>query len=261
MRFPNWLPSVVANYANHLLGQGGLDEESSNRLKRLCTDRGMENAWKSLRRNASDETVLCELLNFVLREPRFLPNWKVPALSHAKRRQSLLQIAKCGARMIAELERLGGGGHTPSAGLEELRSSMLRMGKLESISAKKVRDARLIVERAVSLYEFIGDWHEQDSAVEYLKRIVEAALLALEAPPSTGPRKLLAKNVGRTHYVREVDKFIQSKFGKSLPGAVAAIINTSLDLAEQQITEVLVRNIRPPVKKPSIRKITRKTLA
>jgi hypothetical protein len=56
--FPSWLPKSVADYVGKQLVDGGLDQESEARLKRLCSDPDMENVWRTLRRAATDQDMV-----------------------------------------------------------------------------------------------------------------------------------------------------------------------------------------------------------
>lgn len=243
--FPNWLPKTVADYVRKQLVGAALDNDSKARLIRLCSDPGMENAWRALQHAASDQAVLVEFLGFVLRESQFLPNPRTPSPSPAKLRKSFEKIVKLAASLIQELQQAASNGN-PDSGIEELRAALIRIAHSPRAQASTGEEfsGEKITATALTLYECLGADPDQPSLTEYLSWLDEAASLAINAPPPPGPRKLAAANVARTQYIRAVDDFILAQIGRYMPSIVATAINVALDLDEQQVTEAHVRNLR-----------------
>lgn len=263
VQFPTWLPELVALHAGNLLSGGSLGRDSTNRLTRLCTEPDMRRAWRALYRVAHDQGRLIKFLNVALNEVLFLPNSRNRLPLPKESRKSFGKIAKLSAALIKELQRVTSKGNKPESGIEELRDALLRIARhpREHVSATEISIRTDITSPALTLYELLGDDLDPSDVIDYLNHITAAALLAINAPPSTGLRKRGAATAARTQYIREIDNFLLVNFGKSMPSVVAATVNTSLDLHDNAVTEDLVRKLRPSSNspKPNSRKIPAKS--
>lgn len=259
VQFPSWLPKLVVVHAESLLSGGHLDKDSIERLTRICTAADMQKTWQVLDRAARDKTLLVKFLNFVLNEVFYLPNSSNQVPLPRESRKSFGKIANLSAALTKELQRLTSNRNKPESGIEELRAALLRIARLPraAVPVSKVAISPDITAKALTLYELLGDNPAPGDVIDYLNHIATAALLAVNAPPSTNLRKRRAASAARTQYIREIDNFLLLNFERSMPSVVAATINTSLDLHDKAVTEDLVRKIRPSSMraKPRFRKI------
>ena len=260
MQLPRWLPPPISEHAKRLLDGRGLDDESVRRLNRLCRDLEMKKVWAALCKAAPSQTILLEFLDFSLREARFLPDPQKPSISQANLRRSFERTAKLATLLLRELQKIDHGEETSNPGIEELRAALKRIALSPHAAAARFKKetAAKITSTALALHQLLADNFSQVSVSDCLEDLAAAAALAAAAPPSSAPRKATAENVARTHYIRAVDDFLRYEFRRSMPSAVAAIVNVCLDLGDEQVSESLVRSLRPLDSKSPVRRIARK---
>jgi len=238
VHFPAWLPAPIAKHAAQLLGSGAFEQDPKGRarLVRLACDPGMQTVWKALSRAASDDTALVDFLDQVRLHPTVLgPPLPSSGLSPAQQRSAFKRIARLAHRLLHELQQLGGSTNSAQSGLALLE------GALGRAERKALFESSGGAFPLLSLPVFAEDDEDPPSPVEVLTLLARSAELAASAPPPPGPRKLKARSAPRTAYIQDISSFVQRRFRKPLPSAVAATISVSLEDAE--VTEDLVRKL------------------
>jgi hypothetical protein len=241
MRFPTWLPQIVADHATRLIGSGGLNAQMAERLERLTTAVGMKAVWPALAKCASQPQDLVDYLEYVrlhytLMGPGF---WgKVPARS--TQREALKRIAKLSKELIKELEAIGGTGLATLDGL---------LKQLATHSYAQPKKSQTFV-RAFSPNQTPAGLPRVTGIKNVLESLIQAAESAQQTPPR-GPRKLKAKSADRTAYIQDLSRYVKKHFAKPLNEAVANTVNASLNLHDKPVTESLVRQLTCPTRKIS----------
>lgn len=184
MRFPPWLPQIVADHATQLIDSGGLGEKMTERLKRLTTDAGMRAAWTALATYAPQPQHLVDYLEYArLHYTLIWPGYwgNVPILS--TQRRALTRVAKLGRELLKELPAIGG--NNPAAGLAALEN-LLNQVLTHSFAQRKENQTII---HAFTLKQTLADIQRETRIENVLNNLIQAAEIALQAPP-VGPRKL-----------------------------------------------------------------------
>ncbi len=248
MRFPSWLPQIVATHATHLIGSGGLNAQMIERLERLTTDQGMQTAWVALARCAPQPQDLVDYLEYArLHYTLMWPGYwgKIPTLS--TQRRALKRIAKLGKELLIELKAIGG--NSPDAGLAALEN-LLSQVVTHSFAQRKENQS---IVHAFTLKQTLANLQRETGIENVLESLIQAAELVLLAP-HRGPRKLKASSADRTAYIQDLSRYAKRHFGKPLNEVVANTVNASLNLQEDdQVTEDLVRKLTRLTRKISVR--------
>lgn len=242
---PPWLPSPIAAQATRLLNSGALDldKEARARLIRLISDPEMQKVWTTLSQAPSNETALVDFLDLVRLHPTVQGPWlQAPALSAAQQRKSLARMARLANMLLEELGHLGGRANVPESGLSVLESA-LRRAEMELLRARRSSEPVVML----SLPAIADEDEDQPSPIQVLAALARSAELATGAPPPPGPRKQKAQNALRTAYIQDISAFVQHRFGKPFPTAVAITISVSLN--DVELNEDLVRKISRPKRK------------
>ncbi|HVS26545.1 MAG TPA: hypothetical protein VHE58_04515 [Burkholderiales bacterium] len=245
MRFPPWLPQIVADHATQLIDSGGLGEKMTERLKRLTTDAGMRAAWAALAKYAPQPQDLVDYLEYARLHYTLMWHgyWrKFPALS--SQRRALKRVAKLGKELLKELEAIGG--NNPAAGLAALEH-LLNQVVTHSFALRKENQT---IVHAFTLKQTLADLQRETGIENVLNNLIQAAELALQAPP-VGPRKLRDKNADRTAYIQDLARYVKRRFGKPLNEVVANTVNASFNFHDNPVTEDLVRKLTRSTRKIS----------